>query len=256
MSTFDEILDRAQITPNVDVDCFPAGADLSALPSIGVHLDEGATIQLDDPTVGFSGSGQPTLFLGFAKNAPTEAAPSLTRIAGFAPVIYGAIVAFGDLLRFSETPGDEGRVVPWDVGTDGHTHISAPDAVRRVVYVTDDVGNARTGVDPANFQTSLQFDDAGTLTPSANTVTVTEISGGEYWVEFVPDNPGMLYRLRVSCLYDGVNKAIVTLNEFPSTMTASLGVPRADSLRMILGQAMVAGGAGDPGIVFLRPQVF
>lgn len=249
------MVESTAASPNVDVEAFFAGVDLSALADIGVHLDAAVQVQIEDPSLGFGGvGGLPTMFLGFLKNAPPAGARSVIRIVGFARCIYGGFVDFRDPVKFSETPGDEAKVVPWIPGTDGHTHIATLDTVERVVLVTDANTNPIAGVDPANVTIDLQWSNAGTLTAASEPVHVTDVGGGKYLIDFAPDHAGVLYWMQISCTLDGVVPGAVTPPDFQLTTSATLGVPRADSLRVMLGQAMRSGGAGDPGLIFLRPQ--
>jgi hypothetical protein len=87
-------------------------------------------------------------------------------------------------------------------------------AIRYVVTVTSDFGIPIAGVTLGLFTATLQRDISGTFTSSAETVTFTEISGGEYLASFTPTVARVVYRLRVQCKSDGVNYDIVTPSEF------------------------------------------
>lgn len=127
---------------------------------------------------------------------------------------------------FAVTTGAGGyadTTVTMTVGGTADPHLSistsgaaslVPVAVRYVVTVTSDLDIPLTGVTLGLFTATLQRDISGTFTTSAETVTFTEISGGEYLVSFTPTATRVVYRLRVQCQSDGTNYDIVTPSEF------------------------------------------
>jgi hypothetical protein len=248
--TLDEIMDRASVTPNADLDCFLAGEVVSS-QRLAVSLDPTHAVRLIDADGGLAPIGTDgALYLGQAQNAPPEGCPAVVRIAGITRCIYGADIAVGDRLALDVATS---RLIPFDTDYgDGHHHTEAIAIIRRVVYVVGSFdGLAATGVS-GSLSTSLQWDNGGSFSAAGETVSVSEIGSGEYLVSYTPDNVATNYRLRVSSPADYV----VTPAEFQDTSTARVGAPSAATLKLIVGTAITSGADGDEGYMLISRQIF
>jgi hypothetical protein len=261
---FDRLLQQSTHSPNADVEIDAAGADLSGSSIPGTRISGGLVLVID-PTAGFIAGNQPELTPGPLRNAPPDGSPGIVRVSGLAEFVYGDTIEEGWLTKDSEVGGDEGKLVPWVPGVDGHTHAPATARpIKHLVNVKTPLGHALTGLDPSVFLTTLENDDlsvdpGGNLVTSSETVTVTEDAamGGNYWLTFAPTVAGALYRLRVQmddgAIGGGPNP--VTPIEFQDTAPI-FDVPLATSIRFIRGQCWKRGDAGDTGVIFLEKQVF
>jgi hypothetical protein len=244
----DELLDRASITPNCDVDCFPSASDFTESKlavSLGSSRVDVAGADAGKGTIGVDSP----VYLGVGQNAPPTGAPAVIRITGpITRCLYGATIAAGDRLRMDPATS---RMVPFDCDSgDGHTHRIVTRIVRRVVYVTDEKGEAITGADPGDFVTTLERDDTGSLNPTSETVTVSEIGSGRYYVSFTPAEFSM-YLLTVE-----FPDCIVTPPGFQVDAPGYGGTPVELSMKLITGRALVAGVDGDEGVMLLQTQIF
>ncbi len=254
----DRLLQQSLHTPNVDVEWDGAAADLSGAVSLGT-VAAPASVSVVDPTTGLAAGDQPALELGPLRNAPPEGAITILRVAGFAEFVFGDTIEEGWLTKNSEVPGDEGKLVPWVPGADGHTHVAAITPIKHVFMVTDPgSGDAPVpGIDPADLTVTLEYDDtSGTLAAAAETVTVTEdgAGGGVYWAAVSPTVLGVLYRMRIAYTGGGGPYEVMP-NQFQDVSTATYGTQLATSLRRIRGQCVKRGDAGDTGVIFLWNQV-
>jgi len=249
----DELLARAANTPNADIDCFVAGDDLSAAAGLVVSVDADKTVRLCSSLGMGIPTARPAPLMGYAQNAPAPGYPVVLRVTGMTRCTFGGAVEVGDVLTFDET---NQKVISWFASGLGHAHVSVIPAVRYVVEVANDVGIPIPGIDPALFETTLQWDNSGSLDAASETVTVEEISGGEYRVSFEPENLGYVYRLRVRCKSDSVNYDVVTPGEFQAQSMARYGQPSELSISQIIGVAMSSGADGDPGLMVLGKQIF
>lgn len=207
---------------------------------------------------GIIGPPGPPTFVGFLQRSISDAAPNIARYAGLTEVIYGEDVVAGDLLALSTVGGDEGKVVPWVAGVDGHTHAAVTPApvVRHIINVVDMAGLPILGGVDANFTCELKYETYPTMSVAPDTPVVTEIADGDYWVEYVPTIPGVLYRLKVAATGGTVAGGIVTPWEFQGVPRAEHGPADAASLRYIVGQAWTTGVAGSGGVMLIRTQLF
>jgi len=251
---------RSAANLNLDLECFDAGEDLSARIDSAIYLNANHLALVDDPNLGFSNGDQPLLSLGYLRNNPTAGRRTILRISGLVYVLYGDTVAVGDLLKTGGS-GKEGTVVPWNPGRDGHIHSTEPSAIVHLVYVCDDIPNPIEDLILEDFDVAWEYDNGTTMTtPSPNTVTVTETATpGEYRVAYTPTVVGVLHRLRVGAhVHDSSPPVpyIVTPGEFQDTSPSTSGVASAESCGLIVGQAILAGVAGDRGLMFIRTQVF
>ncbi len=185
----------------------------------------------------------------------------MIRVPGpIARCIYGATVAFGDRLTIDPLTS---RLVPFDTDAgDGHTHNGANVIARRVVMLTDYGDNPITGadtgtpgVDTGDFAVTVQWDDAGSLNPTSDIVTITEIGSGQYFLAFTPLNAHAMYLLTVQYTASGI-KGVCRPDQFQFDAQLALTTPRGLSLKMVVGRALKDGGDGDEGLVLLQPQFF
>jgi hypothetical protein len=247
----DELLSRASNSPNADVDCFVAGDDLSAVAGLAASVDDVKTIRTPtDPGIGAPGS-RPAPYLGYAMNAPTPGFPALIRVAGMARCVYGDTIEVGDLLTFDPTTG---KIIPLGASF-GHQHDGAIRTVTHFVYVVGGDNLPATGIDPADFETPLQWDNAGSLANGSEVVTVAELGDGIYSVAYTPSLAGLIFRLRVFCNPGGSGYVPVTPSEFQDMGVATYGQVAQSSVAQIVGIALEAGADGDRGLVLMRPQI-
>jgi len=243
-----EMLSRST-SPNADVECFAAGDEI-ATGLLAVAVDANRLVRMigADAAIGAAGSCPPA-YLGHVQNAPAEGSPALVRVAGFTPVIYGDSVSAFDILRLDPSTG---KLVPFDVTKgDGHSHAATLRAIRRVVFVCDDAG-APILTGAASLSSDLRWDDSDAFATAPETVTISEISGGEYLVEFVPSVTNRNYVLRVARASGG----IVSPAEFQVTSHAKLGAASVSSIQQIAGIALVSGENGDEGLMLIGRQIF
>jgi hypothetical protein len=253
MATLDEVVERAATTPNTDIDCFMSGADMTEA-YIAMSLGADLSVNVVGADAGMTAVGVGGLvYIGVAGNAPPLGSPGLVRLAGLARCLYGATVAKGDFLKLDPTTS---RFVPFDCWSgDGHTHSFTPAIVRRVVFLADETGGAITGADAGDFTLTLEWDDAGSLNAASETVTVTEIGGGRYYVDFTPTNFAHMYMLNIE-YESGGSKGIVSPPGFQLDAPGYVASPVETSLKLIAGRALVAGVDGDVGLLLIQPQIF
>lgn len=248
--TFDELIDRSSLTPNVDIDCFLSD-DTFPAPDLAVTIDAGGAIRLVDSGGGYAPIGGGTPYLGQTRNTPPPGSPSVNRIAGFARCVFGAAVAVGNRLRPSHTTG---RMIPFDPDNgDGHDHLVTVLPVRHLIFVSKDGASPWTGLVDSDFEKTLQWDNGGAFAAASETVTVTEVSAGEYLVEYTPGTP-VMYRLRLRGQAGGAG-AIVWPPEFQEVAPKSYGSINAAALTLIAGFALTAGGDGDAGVMYVERQL-
>ena len=108
------------------------------------------------------------------------------------------------------------------IGTGGSGFTASIPVHRFAVDVKSDTGAAQTGVIAVRFTRTLERFIAGALTAAPETVTVTEISGGQYALSLTPTLPGVSYRLRISVKPDGTNLGTVTPSEIVFVSTQLL----------------------------------
>jgi len=175
----------------------------------------------------------------------------IIRYSGISKAVYAETISAGDLITFADGTGKVQRFLS---DTGGHVHETVIEQVRRVVYVTNNFGAPITG-GAANFTTTLEYDNSGTLTASGSAVTVTEISGGRYWVTFTPDDIGSLWLLSLTYSSGGI-PGIVTPSDFQMVSTAQHGGPAIYSNVLVVGQALESGVLNDTKLILVRPQVY
>ena len=78
--------------------------------------------------------------------------------------------------------------------------------VRRIITVTDYAGAGVTGLVAGNFTFALKRHDPSddTYDVSAETVSITEIGSGQYWVHFTPTAAAVLYVLAITPPTDNI----------------------------------------------------
>jgi hypothetical protein len=263
---FDRLLQQSTHSPNADVEIDAAGADLSGSSIPGARISGGLVLVID-PTAGFIAGNQPELTPGPLRNAPPDGSPGIVRVSGFAEFVYGDTIEEGWLTKDSEVGGDEGKLVSWVPGVDGHTHAPATAPPIKHLVIAFLTGGSTlhpsAGLDPGIFLTTLENDDGsvfpgGNLAASSETVTVTEDAGGagNYWITYTPTVPGVLYRLRVTT-DPGALGGPYDLDQYQfQDISPQFLVPNATSIRFIRGQCWKRGDAGDTGVIFLEKQVF
>jgi hypothetical protein len=251
----DEMLARAAISPNVDVDAFAAG-DAFSTGALGVAIDVDKLARTLVAGSGLGPSGPaPQVFLGHAQNAPGVGGPVVTRMTGISRVVYGDAVSFGELLQPEPSTS---RVIPWTWGTHGHTHAANSSPQESVlVRVVDSFGAGVTGLDNTDITVRQWQRVGGTISENLASTTVTEDGGGDGWYEIATtsilylNSPHRLSIEPVDPTY------IITPPEYAWTPRPDTsGPPVQDATALVIGVALVAGVADDVGLMLIRPQMF
>jgi hypothetical protein len=251
VTTFEEQLRGGTRYPNRNVDVtVQVSSDLSAYQYRVVTIDGSLN-------VGLAASASDHTMVGVLQNAPSFG-DAVIRCVGITNVYFAETVAIYDLLQTSFTAGKEGYAAVWTPHRDGHVHGADLGPLVHVIYVVDMFGAAVTGLVNADFTKTLEYNSSGTtFASSGETVTVAEISAGQYVVSFTPTHNAKMYRLRLTGTVSGpAEKAIITPSEFQEVVQGTMAPPSDASTLTVLGQALESGSSGDVGLMVLRPQIF
>ena len=229
--------------PNLDlyVDTDPA----ETLPSKNPSL-----IQAEGQLATVYAGGDEAKFLGIMQGQPPPpGGQALIRLFGITYVVFGGTVAEGDALVMSQEVGMEGTMIPWVDADHGHTHSTQLQSIQNIVFATDLKGLPALGLSAGDFNAVAEWWQVGFGMTALSTPTITEISGGDYLIEYTPAVAGTLVRLRLSNA-----SYIFTPDQFQEMSSVSVG--QATGGRWIMGRALTGGAVGDSGLMLLRPQRF